>query len=442
MDSDGGEVTPKGQANYLNQIVIMIRFFRYLPLLLLCTLTVAIGQAQNPPASKPPSELEKIIAFGDQGFAMVMLDDLEQPRRLLLRLFDNEEQLISEREVDLLRDRGLLSQFEGAFAWNGQLCLVTSLYYPGPKRNHLIFRKFSLPDLVESEAELIDEAYTPQYSRIPFGFSTSKDQQYIMFYSWTYTLPEDPAKLNIKVFNPAMEEVWSQRYLLPFKNQTLYIFNCAINTQGQAFIYCENYRGNPGRNIDVEKIDYFILRADQGNENLVKYDLNPTTGQVITGLNIQMDSTDAIVGAALLQDERRKMRHGGIYLFRIPPDGKSIQRSSLPFSDDMYKERYPYAEKESVFSANRHRFSNFFIDYIFRDSTGNLVLVGEYRREDPNMWDIEFNDLLVLKVSSDLNRMIWARRIPKRQNGVQGNWSLHSYKAFHKKGNYFFLPDR
>ena len=412
-------------------------FGKLLPFLLLISVT-AYGQNAPRQAKDTPTELEEIIPFGEKGFVMILLDNQERPSKLGLRMFSNAEELIAEKEIDLRGEGPLLNQFEGAFEWDGMLCVLTSLYYPGPKRNHLILRKYQLPDFAEGEAKLIDEAYTPEYNRIPFGFSKSKDNRFAMFYSWTYTLPEDPAKLTVKVLDKNLEEQWTQRYILPFLNQSLFIFDCAVNRQGQAFIYCENYSGKPGRYIDEEKIDYFILRADSDKKDLIKYDLNPN-GRTMTGLKIKMDSTDAIYGAAFLQDEKKKTLLDGVYLFEIPPDGKTIERSTLGLNDEMYKEKYPYGEKEAAFNANRHRFSNFNMDYIFKEADGSLVLVGEFRRELPNMWDVMFNDILVMSVSPDLQRFNWIQRVPKRQNGVQGNWMAHSYKAFQKKDAYFFL---
>ncbi|MEO0340716.1 MAG: hypothetical protein AAF242_16100, partial [Bacteroidota bacterium] len=295
------------------------------------------------------------------------------------------------------------------------------------------------PDLVEKQIKILDEAYSPEQYRVPFGFNTSPNQDYLFTYSWTYTIPDDPAKLSIKVFDRDMEEVWSQRYLLPFKNETFYIYDCVVNDEGTAFIFCENYNGKPGKYIDDAKVEHFILAGKAGLENLIEYKISPAD-EVLIGLQSKLDSSGAIVGAAFTRDDKKKTLVDGIYLFNIPPDGQSIERSQIPLNDDMYKAAYPYGDKESAFSMNKHKLTtSFWMDHIFIEDDGSWVLVGEYRREEPNMPQIDFNDILVLKVNPNRRSFEWVRRVPKRQTGYQGAWAVLGYKAFKKKGNYFFL---
>ncbi|MEM6377698.1 MAG: hypothetical protein AAF705_05775, partial [Bacteroidota bacterium] len=310
--------------------------------------------------------------------------------------------------------------------------------YPGPQRNHLLFQRFSLPDFEVLDSEVIDEAFTPEYFRVPFGFAKSPNDEYISFYSWTYSLPKDPAKVSVRVYNKDIQEVWSERYLLPFKNETLYLFDHAVNDQGRSFLFCENYNGNPGRYIDEEKIEYFILAAEQGNKNLIEYKLN-LPDYTMTGLRTRLDDSGAIVGAALLKDSKRKSRIGGLYLFNIPPDGKSIQRSQIGLSQEMYEEAYPYGDKEPILNANRHKFTSFALDHVFIEPDNSWIITGEFRKEIANSYEIEFNDILAMKVSPDRQRLEWMRRIPKRQTGFQGDWNYHGYKAIQKKGNTFFF---
>lgn len=410
-------------------------------LFIVCLLIVAgiplTAQTDPPPGqARPTSELETLVPIAD-GFVMVMLNDLEQPTEMSLRYFNETGQLLAEQNIPLNR-QGLLAQFEGAFAFNGDLVVLTSLYYPGPKRNHLLLRRYGLPNLQEKNSEVIDEAYTPAFFRVPFGFAHSHNDQYIAFYSWTYTLPKDPARLTVRVFNQQLEEVWEQLYLLPFLNESFYIFDFAVRDDGRALVFCENYTGRPGKYIDNEKIEYRILAAEADNPNLIEYQLN-LPNYTVTGLKAQLDSSGAVVGAALMQDNKRQYRHNGLYVFRIPPDGKSLQRRQLALTEDMYEAAYPYGEKESIFAANRHKFGNFSVDYIFVEPDGSWIIGAEYRKEQTNSYEIEFNDLLVLKVAPDLNRLQWMKRIPKRQTGYQGFWPYLSYTAFHKKGNVFFL---
>lgn len=418
---------------------MIMRNYIALTLFFSCFLWSNFLQAQRPNQGRPnqaPTEIETLVPIGE-GFVLILLNDLERPSQMALRYFNEDKEVLGEKTIDLRR-QGLLTQFEGAFEFNGQLCVLTSLYYPGPQRNHLLFQRFNLPDFESLDAEVIDEAFSPEFFRIPFGFAKSPNDQYISFYSWTYTLPEDPAKVSVRVFNKQMDEVWNERYLLPFKNETLYIFDHAVNDAGRSFLFCENYNGNPGRYIDEEKIDYFILAAEQGNKNLIEYKLN-LPNYTMTGLRTRMDTTGAIVGAAFLRDTKKKSRIGGLYMFNIPVDGQSIERSQIGLSQEMYEEAYPYGEKEPIFNANRHKFTDFAVDRVFIEPDNSWIITGEFRREVSNSYEIEFNDIIAMKVTPNRDRLTWLRRIPKRQTGIQGDWNNYGYKAFQKKGNIFFL---
>jgi hypothetical protein len=411
---------------------------RYLIAFILLTINTAVF-AQTDASQviqQPASELETIVPF-QNGFVMIMLNDLERPTVMSLRYFNAAEELLAEERIQLVR-QGLLAQFEGALEFNGDLVVMTSLYYPGPKRNHLLLRRYSLPDLQEKNSEVIDEAYTPEFFRVPFGFAKSHNEEYLAFYSWTYTLPKDPAKLTIRVLDRELEEVWEEMYILPFLNETFFIFDFAVKDDGRALVFCENYAGRPGRYIDEEKIEYRILAAEAGNPNLIEYKLN-LPDRVIEGLKAKLDSSGAVVGSAFMQNTRRSSRLDGLYVFRIPPDGESIERKQLALTEEMYEAAFPYGEKESIFTANKHRFANFVVDYLFVEPDGSWIITAEYRKEDQNSYEIEFNDLLVLKVAADLSRLNWIKRVPKRQTGYQGYWPYLSYKAFHKKENVFFL---
>lgn len=409
------------QQRYYSRLLIF-------PFLILAVLLM--GQTND------PFEMEDLISLPEKEFIIVSLNSADRPTQLALRYFNGDGDLEAERIIDLVK-QGLSAQYEGAFFWSGKLNLVTSLYYPGPKRNHLIFRQFSLPRLDQVFSDVIDEAYTPEVYRIPFGYSISPDSSHLMFYGWTYTLPEDPAKVNFRVFDQGMNEVWSQKYTLPYLNESLYIYRGAVNDMGRAFIFCENYDGAPGRDIDERKVEHIILAADGKPEEVIRYVLN-LPDMTIIGLQAQLMPDNSIVGAAFMNKGRRS-RHEGLYTFQIPPDGTELHRYRILIDDETYQAAYPYGERESIFNANRHRFQDYFIDKIYPEKDGSWTILAEQRIERSNFSEIEFNDLLFLQLPNNLQRVKRIFRIVKRQVGWQGDWTIYSYKAMRHAGRTFVL---
>lgn len=406
---------------------------------LLLTLYFCVSPKSATAQVEDPFEMESLISLPGKNFVIISLNDPQRPTKLAIRYFENGESLVAEKIIDLVQ-QGLSAQYEGAFFWNNQLNILTSLYYPGPKRNHLLYRRLALPNLEETYSKVVDEAYTPEVYRIPFGYSISPDSSHLMFYGWTYTLPEDPAKINFRVLDRDLQEVWSQKYSLPYKNEGLYIYRGAVNDTGTAFIFCENYEGRPGRDIDERKVEHIILAANGTPDEMIKYDLNLPDFTMV-GLQSKLMPDNSIVGAAFM-NEGRKKKHEGLYIFRITPDGSTINRQRIPIAEDLYEAAFPYGGKESIFNANRHRFQDFFVDKIFLEDNGSWTLITEQRYERSNFAEIEFNDLCVFQLTPNLRNLKMIKRIPKRQVGWQGDWTIYSYKLMRHKGRtYLFFND-
>ena len=382
-------------------------------------------------------ELEKVISFGESAYVLIMTDNRWEPSYISIQLYDLKEQLLSERQLNL-KEQELARQFQGAFAWNNQLCILTSVYEASSKRNALVLQTMDIPDLNDGKKITIDEAFSAKDDDSPFGYHQSENGEFLAFYSWTNALAKDPARLNIKVINPELEEVWSQRHLLPFQNERFEAYQCAINSRGKVFIFCKKFLTIPGKTIPEKKVEHFLLAAQRAKKTLQQYDIN-LPNRTITGLKIQMAANDTIIGAAFIRDKQQVNLIEGLYLLSIPPNDQGIQKSTFALTNKMYKLAYPYGKKESFFNYNRHRFSSFITDHIWIEKDGSCVIAAEYRRNPDNRFTTEFNDILVLKINKEKNRLNWIKRLPKRQTGASDPLSYYSYQALKNGNRYFFI---
>lgn len=382
--------------------------------------------------------IREVIPFGEAGFVTIFLDHPEHPKRMRLEFFTPDNASTFERVISLER-QGVRAKYEGAFAWKGQLQILTSLYYPGPKRNHLIYQQFSVPDFADVRSIVVDEAYTPELYRVPFGYSLSPDSSKVMFYAWSYTLPKDPARVSITVLNPTLDTVWKQRYILPYKNESLYIYNCRLTDDGRAFLLCENYTGKIGPSVDENKIDYFVLGAQAGSENMIIYDLNPS-GKTLRGLHIDPVPGNAMAGAAFYQEPGKGV-HLGVYVFSIPPDGGNMRQELIPIDKEAYQAAYAFPGIDGMSNANRHRFESYEVQHVELLPDGGLAIIAEQEHYDETDGILEHNDIFILRIRPEYNRIQWMTRVPKRQSESfnENIFSPFSYKRLQHEGKWYFL---
>jgi hypothetical protein len=382
--------------------------------------------------------IKTVVPFGQAGFVAVFLDHPERPTQMRLEFFAPDNRSLANKLVSLER-RGVEAKFEGVFAWNGRLQVLTSIYYPGPQRNYLMLQQYEIPDFEEVTGVVVDEAYTPQLYRVPFGYALSPDSTKAMFYSWSYSLPEDPARLTVTVLGENLDTIWQQRYVLPYKNASLYLYNCRITDDGRAFLLGENYTGKVGPVIDENKIEYFVLSAVQGEENMVIYDINPE-GYALRGLHIDPVEGNAMAGAAFYQEAGKEV-HLGLFAFYIPPGGGKMVQGKVAINKELYQSAFIYPQGDDLLNANRHRFESYQVRKVRVLADGSLLAIAEQEYYSPTEGVYEFNDMLALRLRPDLQRLQWFRRLPKRQTeGFNQNaLSPFSFREVHREEKVYLI---
>lgn len=380
----------------------------------------------------------QIVAVGNDNMVAVLANDKEQPTKLYLKYIDTLDQVIAEKFINLNR-LGIRGQLEAIFHWNGKLSILSSLYYPGPQRNHLIFKQYELPSLEETASKEIDEAYTPGLYRIPFGYSLSPDSTKILFYSWSYAIPDDPARLSLHVLDQQLGLIWQNYNLLPFNNETLYIYGCQVDNQGKAYILCENYEGKVSRNMTVRpnKIKYFALMMEPNVNELRVYPLE-IEDRTIEGLRFTMEDNNDLHAAGFFR-EKNKRTFSGVFLFRVDGESKKLTRKLLPISKELYDDAYAPTGDEPTFNPQKRGFSGYVADRLELADDGSIFLVAEQRPDLQGRTPAyEYNDLLAFKISPR-RTLDWMVRVPKRQRGFYGTLSIFSYAMFEEDGRLFLL---
>ena len=140
------------------------------------------------PAPGPKSmEIREVVSGDNDSFFTFSSNHPGKPDKAEISLFNFKQEMLASKEITFERSP-LLAQFEAIFCWDNKINVLSSLYYPGPKRNHLLLYQYDVNDLSEVGSDIISEAYTPELYRVPFGYSLSPDKKYLALYAWTYIL--------------------------------------------------------------------------------------------------------------------------------------------------------------------------------------------------------------------------------------------------------------
>lgn len=410
--------------------------YTILPLLLLLSTSFFQVKAQ-PGTDKIPdtdnnNTIFELLPVPGEGFVSVYTDNQEAPTKVVLTYTGVSETIESKKEISLVR-RGLSAMVESAFIWDGELTLITSLFYPGPQRDLLFVRRYSLPDFKEIASEKITEAYVPGRLRIPFGYAISPDSTNIMFYSWSYAVPKDPVKMEIHVLNRQLERQWTKRFLLPNKNANFYIYACKVDNDGNAYLLCEDYKGKVGAKIQDQKIERFVLRLDQSSSEATSFVIE-LPDKVITDLKFTMDKQGNLYGGGFYR-EAKKIYQAGIFAYRIDQKTQGFQKKEIPINKEDYQNLHAYSDGTGKYLSGTRQFRNYVLNQITWDDQEGLTLIGEQRIfENEND---KYNDIMVAQLGADLRKK-WIVRVPKAQATPWGQPYLASY-CFLQRDNKKFL---
>lgn len=417
---------------------------RFLWVWLVCSMLWATTvDGQNPRSraggeAQSAWELTDILSIPNGQMVHIFLDRPDKPRSIRLLLLDKDLNTVGETAFSLIR-QGLDIQVEGVFYWQDQLNVLTSLYYPGPKRNHLILEQFSLPNLEKKEAKLIDEAYTPGLYRVPFGYSISPDSSKLMCYAWSYPLPQDPARLSVVVYDREAGKMWERSYNLPFNNETLFLQSGQVSNAGKTYLMCENYEGrvSPDMIIQDKDIRHYILALNPNSTEVRAVPLD-APDKVFVDIIHKTDQEEIIYGMAFYKTKNKQLQEG-VFLTQYDMKTDQLERYLIQIRKETYQEAYNLGDKESTFSPQRYGFESYVPGAIKVQKDGSLILYGEqYKMPTYEFSPFQYNDLLVVKVNPAF-QLEWIHRIAKRQLGQSDKEDLFSYLSFEDQDGIYFL---
>ena len=376
-----------------------------------------------------------VISLKDHGFLVLQSRVLDGYSEVDLQVFDLTRTLTNSETLTIGQESGEL-RLQGVTEWHNTVLVFLSLYKEETKKNGLFVYQYNLPDLSLKKAFQIDEAYNPYNFIIPFLYDISPDESKMVFTSWSYSLPKDPARLTVKVFDTDFNEIQEKRYISPYENRKFYISDTAIDDAGNTYIIGKKHTGN--NYLDYYSMngirgDKFILAffQDQKSPNIYEIEVKKHNFPL---LKFQIDPQQNLVGLGLYRIGARKS-YAGTCTFKLNPSTKELKMNNQTIDKATFKEALGEVQPDLQGSTT---FENALINnIILKDNAYYLVgerikteqvttsSLGQFQPYGPttdydnhqtysSIAGYSLLDIFLIKLNLKGNFQ-WMKRIPKRQ---------------------------
>ena len=216
--------------------------------------------------------VKDIISVKEHGFLVFQSYTLNEEHELEFQIYDLTRSLTNRTTFRYDATKGE-PYIHGYTEWHNHFLLFVSYFNEATSTNELYFYQYTLPNLELVNSAKIMEAYSPIDLNIPFFYSTSDDESKLAIASWSYSIPKDPGKMDVRVFNKDFKIIKEYSYLLPYDNMKIYIKESIVDNDGNAYLIGKKHAGNTTvsyNQLGTLKGDPFILAfyEDQKEPNL------------------------------------------------------------------------------------------------------------------------------------------------------------------------------
>ncbi len=380
--------------------------------------------------------VKDIISVKEHGFLVFQSYTLNEELELEFQIYDLSRALTNRTTFRFDETKGE-PYVHGYTEWNNHFLLFVSYFNEATSTNELYFYQYALPTLELLNSAKIMEAYSPIDLNIPFFYSTSKDESKLAISSWSYSIPKDPGKMDVRVFNKDFKIIKEYSYLMPYDNMKIYLKESIVDNNGNAYLIGKKHSGNTTFSYtQLESLpgDPFVLAfyTDKKEPNLYEIDVKKFRFPI---LEFSLNPQQELVGLGFYRIGGKKS-FTGVCSFTVSPTDKSLKLNTSEISKDLlinalgdkppnYKSAasFKYATikdlilKDKAYyivgenlrlnidrqPSNQYQYSTVF-GY-------NPLPFGNAQRYSP---DYALLDMFVIKLNKQ-GTIVWMKRIPKEQ---------------------------
>jgi len=274
-----------------------------------------------------------------------------------------------------------------------------------------------------TNSKVLLETIAPPTVYVPYFINLSPDSSKLLALGWNYTLPQEKAKIQAKVYDRDLTEVHKVDYNFDFENKRIALNEAFIDDANKIYLIGNNYRGRLNGYISPLKLDHFVLGLfpnENGKLSPIKREKHH-----FEQLKYALNKNQKLVGTGYYT----KGLKAGIGLINFS-ETLVANISTHPIS---YKDfRAAYYKNLTNFSAPSNDFSGYELTHLLCKDDAYYALGENHPAEG------FYADILVTKFTKK-GELSWLSRIPKRQSMFDEVEKFASFVLVERKDKLYFL---
>ncbi|MEO9483716.1 MAG: hypothetical protein ABJG47_09740 [Ekhidna sp.] len=367
---------------------------------------------------------------------------------------------LSKFGFDLALDKELIltSSIGGERAYSGHLFMLDKELYQITRSTTMSSKKIYLQKINKEAweleeprliAEIKEEGRSAYTARMAVHFS--KDSSHLAL---VYTLPKkgkENEAIGVHVFNRSLEEIWTQRFELPYTNKLLDLTTHRLDKNGILHILAKRFYDKRRTKVDGEiNYDYLLLSFD--NTGAIDSFKIESEGKYLKDMQIDIAENGDVISAGFYSDQGTLMV-GGAYYLRMNPENREVLKSSfVDFESDFLLQNMTEAKakriKKKLDKGKDVELPFFFIDEFILGDDGSTKIIAEQRHiytltsytqnGTITTTHFDFDDMMMLNINPE-GEFTNTIRVAKNQHTVNDGAAFSSYSAAYNEDNMYLI---
>lgn len=280
----------------------------------------------------------------------------------------------------------------------------------------------------------------------PLHWSLSPDSTRIAAFFESFPGKRIEQTIHLIAFTPELETLWERELSLPYGSELAQVHQCTIDDSASVYLLSGK---NPAKsNTAVLRSSggrYLVFHYNHENNKLKEFDISLKDKQVVAAKGKINANNEMIVAGFYSNDY--SFSTAGTFMFRISPDGPSLQSASyMALPEDLLVKAVGSREAQRM-----PEIPDLYLDHLFIENNevtmiGEKYVINERIYMDPatGRTVIEnvhyYEDIIVIRSDTD-GKIKWTSWIPKIQYSSfeRDRCSYNAY--FYKDGCYLFYND-